>query len=621
MTRDFRTMLGDGVVLFDGAMGTMLYDRGIFINRCFDEVNLSNPGLVEKIHREYVAAGVDCIETNTFGANRFKLMLHGIEKRLTDINVAGARIARKAAGEDVLVAGAIGPLGIKVEPWGPTANDEAARSFAEQAKALLEGGVDLFILETFADLNEMHQAITGVKSVSELPIIAQMTLRADGFGFYGTDPAEFTRKLCQWDVEVVGVNCSVGPKIMLETIETMFKVADRPLSAQPNAGIPQNIEGRNMYLVSPEYLAEYARRFVQAGARVVGGCCGTTPAHIQAIKDALRAVRPHAHIHAAHAPSAPARSEARALSLREKSALASKIAGGDFVRIVECVPPQGCDPTGVLESVRSLAASGIDAINIPDSPRSTSRMSPLALAVLIQNTVGIEALLHYCCRDRNILGIQSDLLGAHALGLRNILLITGDPIRTEDYPDATAVFDVDSIGLTNIVYWLNHGRDIGERSLTTPTSFLIGVGVNPGAVNFEEEMKRFEWKVKAGAEYAITQPVFDLETFQRFLDRIKGMRIAVIAGIWPLASYRNAEFINNELPGVMVPACIMQRMKEAPNGESALSEGVSIAAELLRELSPRINGVQISAPFGRYRTALDVIAQALGEPRSGGARS
>jgi homocysteine S-methyltransferase len=616
MRRDFRTMLTDGVVLFDGAMGTMLYDRGIFINRCFDEVNLSNPGLVEKIHREYIAAGADCVETNTFGANRFKLTLHGIEKRLTEINVAGARIARKAAGGDVLVAGAIGPLGIRIEPWGPTSNDEAARSFAEQAEALLEGGIDLFILETFADLNEIHQAISGVRSVSELPVIAQVTLRGDGLGFYGTDPAEFTRKLCQWNIDVVGVNCSVGPKIMLETIETMSAVADRPLSAQPNAGIPQSIEGRNMYLVSPEYLAEYARRFVQAGVRVVGGCCGTTPAHIRAIKHALRTVRPHTRIRAAYAASAAPPSEARAIPVREKSALAAKIAGGSFVRIVECVPPQGCDPAGALESVRVLAASGIDAVNIPDSPRSTSRMSPLALAVLIQNTLGIEALLHYCCRDRNILGIQSDLLGAHALGLRNILLITGDPIRTEDYPDATAVFDVDSIGLTNIVHWLNRGRDIGERNLAAPTSFLIGVGVNPGAINFDEEMRRFDWKVKAGAEFAITQPVFDTDTFHRFLDRIKSARIPVIAGIWPLASYRNAEFVNNELPGVMVPARIMQRMKEAPDGETALREGVSIAAELLRELAPRVNGVQISAPFGRYQSALDVIAQGFGEGQS-----
>jgi methionine synthase I (cobalamin-dependent)/5,10-methylenetetrahydrofolate reductase len=623
MGADFLALLAKGVVLFDGAMGTMLYDRGIFINRCFDDVNLSNPDLVEKIHREYVAAGADCIETNTFGANRSKLTLHGIERRLADINIAGARIARRAAGRDVLVAGAIGPLGIRIEPWGPTSNDEAAHAFAEQAEALLAGGVDLFILETFGDVNEIGQAIVGVRSVSSLPIIAQMTLREDGLGLYGTEPAEFTGRICAWGVDVVGVNCSVGPKTMLEAIETMAKVADRPLSAQPNAGIPQNIEGRNMYLVSPEYLAEYARRFVQAGARVVGGCCGTTPAHIRAIKDALRTVRPHARVPVGRPAPAATRAEAQALPLREKSALAAKIAGGAFVRIVECVPPHGWDPSAVLESLRPLAKAGIDAVNIPDSPRSTSRMSPLALAVLVQNSLGIEALLHYCCRDRNVLGIQSDLLGAHALGLRNLLLITGDPIRTEDYPDATAVFDVDSIGLANIVYRLDEGMDIGGRRLTAPTSFFFGVGVNPGALNFEEEMKRFEWKVKAGAEFAITQPVFDVDVFRRFLDRIERMRIPIIAGIWPLASYRNAEFINNELPGVSVPDDIMRRMKGALTGEDALREGIAIAAEILRELGPHIDGVQISAPFGKYQSALDVLAQAPGNDagRPGAARS
>jgi methionine synthase I (cobalamin-dependent)/5,10-methylenetetrahydrofolate reductase len=609
---DFLTRLSQGVVLFDGAMGSMLYDRGIFINRCFDEVNLSNPALVEAIHREYIEAGADCIETNTFGANHFKLKLHGFEGYLAEINAAGARIARRAAGEDVFVAGAIGPLGIKIEPWGPTSNEEAADAFAEQARALLSGGVDLFILETFADLNEIHQALIGVRAVSAKPIIAQMTLQQDGLGLLGMEPAEFTRKLCEWNADVVGVNCSVGPKVMLDAIEKMAKVADRPLSAQPNAGIPQNIEGRNMYLVSPEYLAEYARRFVQAGVRLVGGCCGTTPAHTRAIRDSLRTINPRAHERRAEAVARAGRTEPQATPLGDKSALGAKIAAASFVTIVECVPPHGCNPAPVLESVRSLAAAGIDAINIPDSPRSTSRMSPLALAVLIQNSVGIETVLHYCCRDRNILGIQSDLLGAHALGLRNMLLITGDPIRTVDYPDATAVFDIDSIGLTNIVSKLNHGRDIGERSLSAPTSFLIGVGVNPGAVNFEEEMRRFEWKVKAGAEFAVTQPVFDIDTFNRFLDRVSETGIPIIAGIWPLASYRNAEFINNELPGVTVPSAIMARMEKAASGEGALEEGIAIAAELLQELAPRIEGVQISAPFGRYDCALKVIERGIG---------
>jgi methionine synthase I (cobalamin-dependent)/5,10-methylenetetrahydrofolate reductase len=613
MARDLLDILSDRVVLFDGAMGTMLYERGVFINRSFDEVNLSAPAMIERIHREYIAAGADCIETNTFGANRFKLKLHGLDGRLAEINETAARIARRAAGEDILVAGAIGPLGLKIEPWGPTANEEAADAFAEQARALAAGGVDCFILETFGDVNELHQAIIGVRAASGLPVVAQMTLRADGLGLYGTEPADFTRKLCGWGADVVGVNCSVGPKIMLEAIEKMAAVADRPFSAQPNAGVPQNVEGRNMYLVSPEYLAEYARRFVQAGARVIGGCCGTTPAHLRAIRSALKTIRSETSVRRiAETPeSTPPAASSR--SAHDRSKLADKIAGGSFVSIVECVPPLGCDPSSAIASARALAAAGIDAINIPDSPRSSSRMSPLALAVLVRNAVGIDVLLHYCCRDRNILGMQSDLLGAHALGLRNILIITGDPIRTVDYPDATAVFDVDSIGLTNIVSRLNRGKDIGDRNLAEPTSFLVGVGVNPGAVHLEEELRRFEWKVKAGADFAVTQPVFDIELLLRFLDRIAPLGIPVVAGIWPLASYRNAEFINNELPGVTVPESILRRMKNAPSGELALAEGVTIAAEILREIAPRVRGVQISAPFARYSCAVDVIARGLGD--------
>jgi len=611
MSSPFLDRLEEGVVLFDGAMGTMLYERGIFINRSFDETNLSNPSLVEKIHREYVDAGADVVETNTFGANRYKLKLHGLEDRLTEINRRGAEIARGAAGSDRLVAGSLGPLGIKIEPWGPTSFEEASEAFAEQAAALQEGGIDLFSLETFADLNEIHQAIRGVRSVSDLPIMAQMTLQSDGFGLYGTSPAEFARRLAEWRADVVGVNCSVGPKVMLDAVEKMVEAVDTYISVQPNAGIPQSIEGRNMYLVSPEYLAEYARRFVQVGVRVVGGCCGTTPSHIRAIRDALRTVRPARTIHPV--PKIPGEEavSVEVVPRERKSRLARNLFEGSFVKLVEIVPPRGCDPALPLEIAGKLSDAGIDAINIPDSPRATSRMSPLALAVLIERDIGLETVLHYCCRDRNILGMQSDLLGAHALGLRNMLLVTGDPIRTEDYPDATAVFDIDSIGLTNVVHQLNRGKDIGGRRLKRPTEFHIGVGVNPGALNFEEEMNRLEWKVKAGAEFVITQPVFDLELFERFLERIEPMHIPVIAGIWPLTSYRNAEFMNNELPGVTVPEKIMMRMRDSESGETALQEGVEIAAEILGAVHERVSGVQISAPFNRYELALDVLRSGL----------
>lgn len=607
MIRNFLEMLKDGVVLFDGAMGTMLYERGIFINRCFDEANLSNPSLVEKIHKEYIDAGADVIETNTFGANRFKLKLHGFDDRLGEINRSGVEIARKASAGRVLVAGAIGPLGIKIEPWGPTSNEEAVGAFREQADALLEGGVDLIVLETFADLNEMHQAILAVRAAGSTPIVAQMTLQNDGLGMYGTEPGEFAGRLAEWGADVIGVNCSVGPKVMLEAVEKMTGAVDMYVSAQPNAGIPQNIEGRNIYLVSPEYLAEYARRFVQVGVRAVGGCCGTTPLHIRAIRDALRSVRPVRRVHAVRLKPEEVKEEhVGAAPTAGKSSLSAKIGEGKTVCLVELVPPRGCDPSAVIAAAEGLSDEGVDAINIPDSPRATSRMSSLALAVLIEQQVGIETVLHYCCRDRNILGMQSDLLGAHALGLRNILLVTGDPIRTGDYPDATAVFDIDSIGLTNVVRGLNCGRDIGGRHLRIPTSFHIGVGVNPGAVNFEEEIRRFYWKIDAGAEFAVTQPVFDMALFERFLEETKTMRIPIIAGIWPLSSYKNAEFMNNELPGVTVPDEICRRMQDAGSGELAMREGVAIAAGLVRQLLPHIDGVQISAPFNRYNLAIEV---------------
>jgi methionine synthase I (cobalamin-dependent)/5,10-methylenetetrahydrofolate reductase len=614
MDSRFHEMLHEGVVLFDGAMGTMLYDRGVFINMCFDGVNLSNPDLVETIHREYIEAGAEVIETNTFGANRFKLAHHGLDESLAEINRTGALIAERASSGRVLVAGAIGPLGIRIEPWGPTSNEEASAAFAEQAQALLEGGVDILILETFADLNEIHQAIKGVRSVSDIPIVAQMTLQQDGLGLYGTEPGEFAVRLDGWGADALGVNCTVGPRVMLEAVEKIAKEVDTWISAQPNAGIPQNVDGRNIYMTSPEYMAEYARRFVKSGARIVGGCCGTTPSHIRAISDVLKTIRPPRISVSVKSKVEEGDEDLEAVPLRDKSVLAARIADGDYVKLIEMVPPRGGDPSGVIRAVSELSRRGIDAVNIPDSPRASSRMSPLALAVLLERESGIETVLHYCCRDRNILGMQSDILGAHALGLRNILVITGDPIKTGDYPDATAVFDIDSIGLTNVIHFLNRGRDIGGRKLDQPTSFLIGVGINPGAVDFEEEMKRFYWKVDAGAEFAVTQPVFEISLLERFIDYIdsRSMRIPVIAGVWPLVSLRNAEFMNNELPGVSVPEWIMKRMSETSKGEDAVKAGMEIASEILRKIRPLIDGVQVSAPFNRHDIALDVLENSEG---------
>jgi len=569
-------------------------------------MNLSNPGIVEEIHREYVDVGVDVVETNTFGANRIKLERHGLAGQVASINVSGARIARQAAGDEVLVAGCIGPLGVRIEPWGPTSVEEAAGLFAEQAAALVEGGVDLVSLETFYDLAEVEAAVRGVRAVTDRAIVASMTLEDDGSSLEGVAPEEFGARLARLAIDAVGVNCSVGPAAMLEAVERLARVVPLPIAAQPNAGKPRVVENRNLYLCSPEYMATYAKRFVRAGARIVGGCCGTTPEHIKAIRRAVRALEPRRpRVEAAGAQAERGR-EVEPVPLARRSRLGTAIAERRFAVSVEMLPPRGHDLAKCLAGASRLHEAGIDAINIPDGPRASARMSPMAMAATIERQVGIETIIHYCCRDRNLLGMQSDLLGAHALGLRNVLLITGDPPKLGDYPDATAVFDVDSIGLANMVRRLNRGLDVGGNDIGEPTEFCYGVGVNPGAADMAREIARFEWKVEAGAEFAITQPVFDIEQFLEFLERIRHVRVPVLAGIWPLASYRNAEFMNNEVPGVHVPTDVLERMRRADSKDGARREGVAIAREMLEALLPHIQGAQISAPFAKYSTAIEV---------------
>jgi homocysteine S-methyltransferase len=511
------------------------------------------------------------------------------------------------------VAGAVGPLGLRIEPYGPTSFDEAKEMFTAQVSALLEGGVDLFVLETFSDLSELQQAIRAVQELCDLPIFAQMTIQVDGNTVFGATPESFTTQLDEWGADVIGLNCGVGPAIVLNAIEKMRPVTTRKLSAQPNAGLPRDVQGRQFYMCSPEYMAEYSRRIIQAGARFVGGCCGTTPAHIKWIADAVRQFSPRTQqvvvgaevkvaIHDLKPP------DVTVVPSEERSNWARKIARGEFVTTVEVLPPKGCDPQKTLDSIKLLKAAGVDGVNIPDGPRAQTRMGAMATAILVEREIGIESVLHYCCRDRNLLGMMSDLLGAAALGLRNLLLITGDPPKMGPYPDATAVFDIDAIGLTNMVNKLNHGLDLGNNPTGKPTAFSIGVGVNPGAVNLEEELKRFEWKIEAGAEYAITQPVFDIDQLREFLKRIEHCRIPIVAGIWPLVSFRNAEFLHNEVPGVRVTPEIMERMRIASNisKEAGRDEGLKIARESLSEVRDLIQGVQVSAPFGNVKYALEV---------------
>ncbi len=615
MPGDLIARLKTSPVLCDGAMGTLLYTKGVFINRSYDELNLSQPELIRTVHHDYLQAGAEIIETNTFGANSFRLARHSMGDQVRSINLAGARLAREAAKSfDVWVAGSVGPLGIRIEPLGKTSFAEARAAFREQIEALAEGGVDLIILETFGYIEELHQAMLAVRDVSPtIPLVAQVTMDEEGTCLDGSTPETFAPQIEKWGADIIGCNCSVGPVAMLEAVERLRAATSLPLAAQPNAGMPHSVEGRNIYLCSPEYMASYARKFVAAGVRLVGGCCGTTPEHIQEMKSALR--MGEARAKAASRPtkeSAPV--AAPAVALEKRSRLGAKIAAREFVTMVEIVPPKGTDIRKEIEGARFVKSVGVDAINIPDSPRASARMSNQALSLLMQQQVGIEAVLHYTCRDRNVLGIQSDLLGAAATGIHNLICITGDPPKMGNYPDATAVFDVDSIGLVNIVHNLNRGQDIGGNPIGTGTSFVIGVGANPGVPNLDEEIRRFEYKVEAGAEYAVTQPVFDLSLLENFMRRIEHHKIPVLAGIWPLVSARNAEFMKNELR-VSVPDEILERMARAKTPEAAREEGVAIAREMLIAVRDMVQGAQISAPQGRYASAVDVL-EALGTRRT-----
>jgi methionine synthase / methylenetetrahydrofolate reductase(NADPH) len=616
MPQNFLERLKTSPVLCDGAMGTLLYSKGVFINRSYDELNLSQPELIRAVHHEYLQAGAEIIETNTFGGNSFRLARHSVADKVRDINLAGAKVAREAAKSfDAWVAGSIGPLGIRIEPLGKTSFEETRTAFREQISALIEGGVDLLMFETFGYIEELHQALLAARDVdAKIPLIAQVTVDEESNALDGSTPEIFTPRLEEWGANVLGCNCSVGPVAMLDAIERIRAATSLPLSAQPNAGIPRSVDGRNIYLCSPEYMASYARKFVAAGVRLVGGCCGTTPEHIRVMKNALRVGEARAKTPTVTVKNQATPKAEPAVPLAKRSNLGAKLVNREFVTMVEIVPPKGTDIKKELDGGRFLKSVGVDAINIPDSPRASARMSNQALSLLMQQQVGIEAVLHYTCRDRNVLCIQSDLLGASATGIHNLICITGDPPKMGNYPDATAVFDVDAIGLVNIVHNLNRGKDIGGNPLGIGTGFVIGVGANPGVPNLDEEIRRFEYKVEAGAEYAVTQPVFDLSLLENFLRRIEHFRIPVVAGIWPLQSARNAEFMKNELR-VSVPDSILQRMTNAKTPETAREEGVAIAREMLIAVRGMVQGAQISAPLGRYASAVDVL-EALGSSRA-----
>ncbi len=598
----------------DGAMGTMLYQTGVFLNRCFDELNLSDGGLVEKVHAAYVEAGADLIETNTFGANRIKLSQYGLANEVARINAAGVRLAKSAAQQRVLVAGAMGPLGCELTEHGPMTREQAGAIFRQQGEALLEAGADVLILETFCNPEELLVAIEALSDLSDAPIIAQMTVNERNETLYGERADQAMARIARVEAAtVVGLNCSVGPSSMLSTLELIRTVTDKPISVQPNAGMPRSVEGRQLYMCTPEYMAEYAKRFFEKGARIIGGCCGTTPDHIREIVRSVRSldkasVRSKATV---MVPTGKTHKTllAEAKPLAERSRLGAKLANGEEVAMIEVTPPRGVDMTAILGKARRCAEAGIDAINIPDGPRASSRLSPMVTAVRIQEEAGIEAVLHFCCRDRNLIGMQSDILGACAIGLRNLLIVTGDPPKLGEYPNATGVFDMDSVALTGVIRNLNRGVDIGGNRIDPPTSMVLGVGANPVAADLDREIERFGQKAMAGAEFAITQPIFDPDSLWRFLEAIEECRIPIIAGIWPFTSYKNAEFMANEVPGVVVPQRLLERMSQATTKEQGRALGVEIARELVDAIRGRVAGFAVSAPFGNVDTALAVLGR------------
>ncbi len=609
----FKELIAKRVLVGDGAMGTMLYQGGVFINACFDEINLTRPSLVEEIHRHYIESGADYIETNTYGANITKLAGFGLADKVEQINREGVRLAKKiASGTDVLIAASVGPLVAGLSPLGRITDQEATEAYRQQIKVLADEGADFIMLESFNDPRLLILAIRAAGEVCSLPVVAQLTVNQYCQTSYGHKAEDALVEIAaEPNVDAVGFNCSIGPAIMLTALEKVKDIIAKPIIVQPNAGLPKEIEGRMLYLCTPEYMAEYSKRFFEKGARIIGGCCGTTPEHIREIARAIHSVdkadiAARVAVIAEHSKD-KSKEHVPAVKLVDKSKWGAKLAQGQMAVSIEITPPRGCDLTTIIDKAKLCRDSGIDAMNIPDGPRASSRMSPMITALEIQRLAGIESILHVCCRDRNIIGLQSDMMGAQAVGVKNMLMITGDPPKLGEYPDATAVFDLDAIGLTHMVKELNCGYDVAGNPLADPLSLVLGVGANPVASELEREIERFKLKVQSGAEYVITQPIFDVKMLREFLEATKDYRIPVIAGIWPFTSFKNAEFMANEVPGVVVPDEMLKRMSAATTRDEGRELGVQIAREIVEAIVDLVDGFAISAPFGNAGIALDVI--------------
>ncbi|MCU0687242.1 MAG: bifunctional homocysteine S-methyltransferase/methylenetetrahydrofolate reductase [Polyangiaceae bacterium] len=598
------------ILVFDGAMGSLLYERGIFVTQNFEQLNVTRPEVVRRIHQDYLEASAQVLQTNTFGANRVCLERHGLVGEARSLNLAGARIAREVAGATAYVAGAIGPTqlvpGVSAE-WDERVVEDA---FAEQADALAEGGSDLLVLETFRHLDELAIAVAGARrGAPGLPILAMVTFEERGTVADGSPPEKVAERLRAMGVEAIGINHGDGPQLALAMAERMM-VDDLPFCVQPNAGLPRTVDGRQLYMATPEYFDVFARRIIQAGARMVGGCCGTTPEHVRWMAKSARMLGGgRAITHSiAPAPFSEGPVGVAPTPLGERSDFAAKLAAGKFVVSVEVNPAPGVDPRPALDAAKMLIDAGCDIVNVADGPRATARISNLAFCSLLLREHNINPIMHVCGRDRNLLAQMAHLLGAHAIGIRNLVVITGDPPKVGDYPEATAVYDLDAIGLLQMASAMNRGLDpAGKRLGGGKTSFLSATGFEPGAADLDREIKRLEHKRAAGADFVMTQPVFQQELLEGVLERIAHLEMPVLVGVLPLVSYKNAEFLHNEVPGMQIPEPIRERMRKAAPGAEARKEGVRIAREMLFSVRDRVQGAYLMPPLGKYELALEVL--------------
>lgn len=609
---DFKSAILDlkTPLICDGSMATSLYNKGFYVNRSFEELSLVEEEAVEQIHQGFLSAGANILGTNTFSATVPKLTQYGLQDKLKDIIFAATSICRKASDDNAYVVGVLGPLGVVLEPLGPTSYEEAKDFYKKNIQYFLEAEVDGFRLEAFHDLKELKAAIQACKELSGLPVMAHIAIQENMKTSYGASLAEFSKLCDDYDVDCIGVSGEVGPSGALTAVKKLKQITKRPISVLPNAGLPRYINDQYIYMCNPDYMGKYAKRLFQAGAHVVGGHSGVYEEHIKAVSNALQK---EVHVEEnivefINNKEELQQRESIKIPFEDRSLLAKKLSVGEKVISIEVLPPKGVDFTNFIEKIKILESSGIEFVNIPDGARAVARMSSLQLSSYIKSNFKIEPIPHFTSRDRNLIGIQSDLLGSYINGVRNVLLVTGDPPKLGNCPGATAVYDVDAIGLTHIVNQMNHGLDLGGSPFGDPTGFATGVALNPTAINQELEIKRFNYKLEAGAEYAITQPIYCANSYEKFMSQIKSKTCPIIVGIWPLVSLQNAEFLKHEVPGVEVPDWVLEEMeKVADDKEASILKGIEIAVSTMQKLKNNVAGFQVSAPFNKVDVALKSI--------------